>query len=105
MMIDELKLDTVEFAKILADDTRQRIMALCCCRWVSVSDLQEQLDVTQPTVSHHLSVLRTAGLVSVRSSGRQVFYQLNQSRVVSCCENLKVRFATVPEVQEEDHPQ
>ena len=100
MMIDELNLDPVDFAKILADDTRQQIMSLCCCRWVSVSDLQRQLNVTQPTVSHHLSVLRESGLVSVRSKGRQVFYRLNQPRVASCCENLRVRFTPDHEEQE-----
>ena len=100
-MIDELQLDPVNFAKILADDTRQRIMALCCCRWVSVSELQQQLDVSQPTVSHHLSVLREANLVQARSEGRQVFYRLSQDRVVNCCENLIVRFTTDPQSPED----
>jgi len=65
--------DPIEFAKALADETRQKIMSLCCCRWLSVGEIVDALDVSQPTVSHHLSLLRSAGLVSVRREGKQVF--------------------------------
>ncbi len=77
--------DPVRFAKALADDTRQKIMASCCCRWLSVNEIVERIGVTQPTVSHHLAILREAGLVNVRPEGKQTFYSLNQDRVVSCC--------------------
>jgi ArsR family transcriptional regulator len=88
--------DAVEFAKALADETRQKIMKLCCCEWISVTELVEQLDVTQPTVSHHLAILRDCGLVNVRHDGKQTFYSLNQERVAVCCGQLMLKFA--PEV-------
>ncbi len=45
--------DPVTFGKAIADETRQRIMKLLCCREHCVSDLVAELgDVTQPTVSH-----------------------------------------------------
>lgn len=88
----------VEFAKALADETRQKIMALCCCEWISVSDIVQQLHVTQPTVSHHLAVLREAGLVDVREQGKQTFYQLNQKRITDCCGRLMINFAPEDEV-------
>ncbi len=75
----------VDFAKAIADETRQKIMRLCCCEWMSVNDIVAKLDVSQPTVSHHLAILRDAGLVSVREEGRQTFYTLNQEKVVDCC--------------------
>jgi ArsR family transcriptional regulator len=83
----------VEFAKALADDTRQKIMGLVCCKWLSVSEIVEQLNVTQPTVSHHLSVLREAGLVQAREEGKQTFYMLNQERLATCCGRLVLNFA------------
>ncbi|MEN6579580.1 MAG: metalloregulator ArsR/SmtB family transcription factor [Anaerolineaceae bacterium] len=85
--------DTVEFAKVLADQTRQQIMKLCCCKWISVSEIVQQLSVTQPTISHHLAVLREAGLVNVREEGRQTYYQLNQERVAFCCGQIALKFA------------
>jgi DNA-binding transcriptional ArsR family regulator len=85
--------DPVEFAKALADSTRQDIMRACCCCWVSVGELVEQIKVKQPTVSHHLAILREAGLVRVRHEGKQTFYTLNQNQVVSCCGQLLTVFA------------
>ncbi|MBI5031743.1 MAG: winged helix-turn-helix transcriptional regulator [Chloroflexi bacterium] len=87
------KISPVDFAKALADETRQKIMRLCCCEWISVNDIVAKLDVSQPTVSHHLAILREAGLVSVREEGRQTFYTLNQDRVVDCCGLLMSAFA------------
>jgi ArsR family transcriptional regulator len=88
-----MKFDPVLFAKAIADETRQKIMSECCCCWISVSDIVEKLDVTQPTVSHHLAILREAGLVHVREEGKQTFYTLNQERVAVCCGQLMVKFA------------
>ncbi len=84
---------TVDFARALADETRQKIMEFCCCEWRSVGDIAEKIGVTQPTVSHHLAILRDAGLVDVREEGRQTFYTLNQQRVVVCCGQLLNIFA------------
>lgn len=85
--------DPLLFAKALADETRQKIMQLCCCRWLSVNEIVEQLNVTQPTVSHHLAILRKAGLVNVREEGKQTFYALNQAKITSCCGMLMENFA------------
>jgi ArsR family transcriptional regulator, arsenate/arsenite/antimonite-responsive transcriptional repressor len=85
--------DAVEFAKAIADETRQKIMKLCCCEWCSVTELVEQLNVTQPTVSHHLAILRDNGLVNLRHEGKQTFYTLNQQRMAACCGQLMVKFA------------
>lgn len=85
--------DVVLFAKAIADTTRQQIMKLCCCEWLSVTALTERTGVSQPTVSHHLAILREAGLVEVRAEGRQSFYRLNQNQMAVCCGQLMVRFA------------
>ena len=87
------KLLPVEFAKALADETRQKIMKLCCCRELSVTEIVEHLDVAQPTVSHHLALLRDAGLVSLRHDGKQTFYTLNQERITLCCGQIMNVFA------------
>ncbi len=90
--------NAVEFAKAIADDTRQKIMALCCCEWISVGDIVEKTNVSQPTVSHHLAILREAGLVNVRHEGKQTFYSLNQERMAFCCGQLMVKFAPEEEM-------
>ena len=84
---------TVEFAKALADETRQKIMALCCCEWVSVNDIVDKLDVAQPTVSHHLKILKNAGLVKSERKGKQVMYTIDQQRLAQGCCQVAENFA------------
>lgn len=84
-----------DFAKAVADPTRQKIMQHLCCQWLSVNDVVDKLGgrVNQPTVSHHLKLLAETGLADVRQEGRQRFYSLNQERVAVCCGMLIDRFA------------
>lgn len=95
------KVAPVDFAKALADETRQKIMTLCCCQWLSVGEIAEKIAVAQPTVSHHLAILREAGLVNARHEGRQTFYSLNQEQMVYCCRQLMVKFAPETETSQE----
>jgi ArsR family transcriptional regulator len=88
-----MKFDPVLFAKAIADDTRQKIMSLCCCCWLSVNEIVEKMEVSQPTVSHHLAILRDAGLVDIREEGKQTFYTLNQERIAICCGQIMLKFA------------
>lgn len=88
-----MKFDPVLFAKAISDETRQKIMNICCCCSIPVNEIVEKLDVSQPTVSHHLAILRDAGLVSIREEGKQTFYTLNQDRVAFCCGQLMIKFA------------
>jgi ArsR family transcriptional regulator len=87
------KFDPVLFAKAIADETRQKIMKICCCEWLSVNEIVEHLNVTQPTVSHHLAILREAGLVDVRQEGKQTFYRLDQEQITVCCGQLRTTFS------------
>ena len=85
--------NSVTFAKALADPTRQEIMRLFCCQWLNVTEIVEAVGVSQPTVSHHLAILRDADLVKTRSEGKHTYYCLNQDRIVNCCGNLIEVFA------------
>jgi len=88
-----MKVDAVLFAKAIADETRQKIMSQCCCCWLSVNEIVEKVGFSQPTISHHLAILRDAGLVNMREEGKQTFYSLNQERIVACCGQLMIKFA------------
>ncbi len=89
--------DTVDFAKAIADETRQKIMAICCCQQLSVNDIVKAIDVAQPTVSHHLKILKSAGLVRSERRGKQVYYTLNQEQLAANCCKVAEDFA--PEIR------
>lgn len=86
-------MNSVDFAKAIGDETRQKIMALCCCRQISVSEIVAQMGVTQPTVSHHLRILRDAGLVRTERRGKEIYYTLNQERLAQGCCRVADEFA------------
>ncbi len=88
-----MKVDPVLFAKAIADETRQKIMGECCCSWRSVSEIVEKIGLSQPTISHHLAILRDADLVDIREEGKQTFYTLKQDRIAMCCGQLMIKFA------------
>jgi DNA-binding transcriptional ArsR family regulator len=66
--------------RLLSDRTRLNILLLLAAGERNVSSLCEELDLPQPTVSHHLGLLRMNNLITNRRSGKQVFYHFN-SRV------------------------
>jgi DNA-binding transcriptional ArsR family regulator len=87
-----VSIDCVEFCKALADDTRQRILVMLSEREMCVSDIVAAFDMSQPTISHHLSILKQFKLVTSRKEGKQVFYTVNHDNVVECCGRLMARF-------------
>jgi ArsR family transcriptional regulator, arsenate/arsenite/antimonite-responsive transcriptional repressor len=72
----------VPLAKLLADETRVRILTMLSeQRELCVRELWERLLQTQPGVSHHLALLREAGLVRARHAGRNTYYRLDRRRL------------------------
>jgi ArsR family transcriptional regulator len=61
---------------VLSDPTRLRLLSLIAAAGEACAacDLVEPLEVSQPTVSHHLKVLREAGLVDSYKRGKWVYY-------------------------------
>lgn len=64
------------FLKALAHETRLLILCLLAERERSVTELEELLSLSQPTVSQHLARLRLDGLVNSRRDGKTVYYAL-----------------------------
>lgn len=69
--------------RLLSDPTRLRLLGLLRLSERNVGDLCDQLQIPQPSVSHHLALMRRAGLVTNRRAGKQVFYALNPQTVTS----------------------
>ena len=63
--------------RLLSDKTRLNILMMLANGERNVSSLCEELALPQPTVSHHLGLLRMQNLITNRRSGKQVFYGLN----------------------------
>ena len=68
---------TTDAFNAIAEKRRREILNLLAKREMSVGDLVDSMEVSQPVVSKHLRVLRQVGLVRVREVGRYRMYQLN----------------------------
>ena len=74
---DQLEKDLVQVFKLLSDETRLRIlMYLMREEELHVTALCERLGQSQPAVSHHLALLRVAGLIEARRDGKHNFYSI-----------------------------
>lgn len=65
--------------KALADPNRRKILSLLKKKDMSVTDIQKYFSFTQASLSHHLDVLRRAGLVVTERQGQFIYYSLNIS--------------------------
>ena len=92
---DEVAKDLVHLFKLMADETRLRILFfLMQEEEINVRTLCELLKQSQPAVSHHLALLRVAGLIEARRDGKHNFYRIIPQRVQ---EMLGMIFKAAPE--------
>lgn len=78
---DQMAKDLVQLFKLLADETRLRILSyLMQTDELHVRALCDLLGQSQPAVSHHLALLRVAGLIESRRDGKHNFYRLLPQR-------------------------
>jgi hypothetical protein len=68
----------LSFFKALANESRLRIVGILANREASVSDLADLLEIREPTVSHHLSILKELDLVRMEAHGNVHIYSLNE---------------------------
>src|SRR5690554_6502740 len=69
--------------KVLADETRLKIVHLLSQKELKVGSIARTLDHTPSNVSHHLPLLRNARLVKHRRDGKMIFYSLDDDHVVA----------------------
>lgn len=74
-----------ELFGVLSTPIRLRIIGALCDGEKNVSQLLENIVVSQPNMSQHLNVLYRAGVVAKRRSGVQVFYRIGDESVVRVC--------------------
>lgn len=80
----------VSLFRLLSDKTRLSILVLLARGERNVSSLCDELRLPQPTVSHHLGLLRMSNLITNRRDGKQVFYELDGRVEAAASNSLQV---------------
>ena len=81
--------------RALSDPTRRTILQLLKEKDYSAGDLNEHFSMTFATLSHHLSILKQADLVSVRRNGQKQIYSLNLSVVEQIINEYFIHFKKI----------
>jgi ArsR family transcriptional regulator len=86
---NEFEKELVQVFKLLSDETRLRILVYLTREGeLHVTALCDRLGQSQPAVSHHLALLRVAGLIKARRDGKHNFYSVRQTRFRRLMEQL-----------------
>lgn len=84
-------LDTIAFlARSLSDENRLRILLCVSHGKKSVSRIVEELNLSQPLVSHHLKELKRTLLVKVEREGPFIYCEIADKRIIDILKNLDV---------------
>lgn len=70
-----------EVFKALSDANRLKILSMLSSGEICACRILEALDITQPTLSHHMKILSGCGLVTVRKEGQWSYYSLDRARL------------------------
>ena len=78
-----------DLLKAIAHPRRLEIIQLLREEALCVSDIYEMLDLPQANISQHLMILRDAGVVTTTRDGKQVFYKLSSSKIITASDLLR----------------
>ncbi|HWP18456.1 MAG TPA: metalloregulator ArsR/SmtB family transcription factor [Burkholderiaceae bacterium] len=78
----------VGLLKVLANEDRLLLLCQLSQEEMCVGDLEERLDIRQPTLSQQLAVLRGEGLVATRREGKRIYYRVADPQALQMLELL-----------------
>ena len=77
------------FLRALGHPVRQKIMLILRKGEQPVCELVKKLKLAQATVSHHLGILKKAGLVKCKCDGTCTFYSICCDKICLCCQDIQ----------------
>lgn len=78
-----------KISKALSDKNRLQILEFLSDGQRNVSDVADRLNVEENLASHHLRVLASLGFLKNDKKGREVYYMLNESKIVALLKDLR----------------
>ncbi len=70
--------------KALSDPTRRRILELLMEKDMNAGEIAECFDISKPSISHHLTILKNTGLIQDERQGQKLLYSINMTVFDEC---------------------
>ncbi|MTI96472.1 MAG: winged helix-turn-helix transcriptional regulator [Firmicutes bacterium] len=74
--------------KALADETRIQILELLAGGEKNVQEIAAQFSISRPTISHHLQIMKMAGILKSRKVGKEIYYSVNMYSLTSLAQSI-----------------
>lgn len=94
--MEQIYTDTTKILKAISDPKRLRIVDMLSCGELCACVIQEEFDITQPTLSHDMKVLLDAGIVVARKEWKNTYYSLNTELLDKLSDTLTTIFHSKP---------
>jgi ArsR family transcriptional regulator len=82
-----------ELFSVLSTPIRLQILGALCDGELSVSQILERVETTQPNLSQHLAILYRHGVIGKRKEGTQVIYSVQSEKAVALCRSVVTQVA------------
>lgn len=90
--MEQIYMDTAKVLKAISDPKRLRIVDMLSCGELCACVIQEEFNITQPTLSHDMRVLLDAGIVRSRKEWKNTYYSLDTAYLEQFSETLSKMF-------------
>ena len=91
---------TAVIFKAFCDENRVQIIQMLRSGEKCACELLEEMDITQPTLSHHMKILCDSGIVDGRKEGKWMYYSISEAGVETALQYLDILTTTVNSVND-----
>lgn len=91
--MEKVYIDTAKVMKALSDPKRLRIVDMLSQGELCANNIQSAFEISQPTLSHDMRVLKEAGITTERREGKNIFYSLDHNALGTLLHDLGVIFS------------
>jgi len=82
-----------KLCQVLGHSVRLKIIHALKEGALSVNTIASMVEVTQPTASRHLAILRSAGVLDTHRKGLEVYYEITSDKIIDVCETMRTVLA------------
>jgi len=78
----------IEAIRALSDETRLEVLNILRSGEMNVNDIANKCTVSRPTISHHLQIMKRAGILNSSKDGKETYYSINKNKLTVLAQSI-----------------